>query len=513
MKLTLPRTVILRMPRLLRWAGLAALVAVVGWGAVAGTQARRNLQQMGEAERTMEIILAIRTRLHQAQRGCELGPVGQIPQGLLARLTQRDDLNTLVADLRTIYRGNPSMQNALDHLIEETGQAFDAGRESLLLRIEASLARSGGNEAQAVRLEAGARPSRDALHQHLAEASYWVDRLEQRPQQAMERAAVAVRATDLLGLSLAALTALLLWFLWSTRYRRGKHLEGARLVENMLEAYSRRLELMNAELEQVSLLKSQFLSNTSHELLTPLNGIMGSLELLREGGCSSREEEHEFIQQAYSSAESLLALIHDLLDLCRLEEGNLIIHKGGVSFGSVLQRVLAHHQVNLESRRLALLVVPPAEGWPRVEADSDRVEQVLQHLISNAIKFTAAGSIRITGCLESTSPAMLRVEIVDTGIGIAADKLPRVFDLFHQVDGSHSRRFGGTGVGLTLSRHLIEGMGGQIGIESAGLGKGTRVYLSLPLDRAAKSTQIESSAPSAPNETEPFSGPEAREAA
>jgi signal transduction histidine kinase len=149
----------------------------------------------------------------------------------------------------------------------------------------------------------------------------------------------------------------------------------------------------------------------------------------------------------------------------------------------------------MRERGLTLLVTPPSTGWPRIQADPARCEQVLQHLLANAIKFTEHGSIRITGRIESEEGEQVRLEVSDTGVGIPSEKLPQVFDLFSQADGSNTRRFGGTGLGLTLCRHLIQGMDGRIGIESDGPGRGTRVWFTLPLEIAAPGTGEAQSAP------------------
>jgi signal transduction histidine kinase len=110
---------------------------------------------------------------------------------------------------------------------------------------------------------------------------------------------------------------------------------------------------------------------------------------------------------------------------------------------------------------------------------------VLQHLLSNAIKFTQEGSVRLSGRLEREGEPRLRIEVADTGVGIEPEVLPDMFELFRQADASHKRRFGGTGLGLTLSRHLVQGMGGHIGIESDGPGRGTRVWFTIPTAPAA----------------------------
>ena len=203
--------------------------------------------------------------------------------------------------------------------------------------------------------------------------------------------------------------------------------------------------------------------------------------LFRSARPSRAEDQRGWVEQAYQSAERLHTLLRDLLDLCRLEEGEFTLRCRPVEAAPLVERLVARHRSALAGRGLVLLVTPPSGGWPRVEADPERLTQVVHHVLANAIKFTDRGSIRLTGRIEREDAPHLRVEVADTGIGIEPEKLPEVFELFHQGDASSTRRFGGTGLGLTLTRHLVQGMGGRIGIESEGLGRGTRVWFTVPL--------------------------------
>jgi signal transduction histidine kinase len=378
------------------------------------------------------------------------------------------------ATVRRYFRRDQTALRALDQAAALRLRAMESARAAFLLGVDRVLPLSTDPRSQPA-------PGLLDVHRDLAEACAAIEQLEALCVSDLRLAAAeAGRARIALLASLGVIAALLGFSLRTERLRR-HHQRGARLVEDMLEAYSRRLEAMNVQLEQVNLLKTQFLANTSHELLTPLNGVMGSLEAVRSGSCSSREEERDFLDQAYQSAERLLALIRDLLDLCHLEEGNLALRRHVLGFGTILERELAAHRPVLAARGLVLLVTPPSDGWPRVTGDPERVTQVLHHLLANAVKFTDRGSLRVTGRTEGGRRRFLRVEVADTGIGIEPGKLGQVFDLFSQADGSNTRRFGGAGLGLTLSRHLVQGMGGRIGIESDGPGRGTRAWFTLPL--------------------------------
>ncbi len=466
------------LPALIALVAGALLLAGVG---IWTHQALQCAQRYFEASRRVR-DLDVRIR-EAAVVGSRLRSTDADAEGDIARLGHPEEALDQVARIRELVRDNPEAQRRLDAAGRFTALAVTQARAVLLLDMESKLAPAAPGTARARDLEQGAAEAHRKLEAALQDGGHGLDALEAAIEGEATSRLAAGRWAEVLLIATAALVLLLAWRLERSWRLRKKHLEGARLVEDMLEAYSRRLESMNAELEQVNLLKTQFLANTSHELLTPLNGIMGSLELLREGACAGPEEEREFLNQAYLSAERLLSLIHDLLDLCNLEEGNLALRCRTVEFGPILERSLAANRGAMEKLGLTLLTLPPAEGWPRIQADSERLQQVIHHLVSNAVKFTAEGSIRISGRTELAKGPRLRLEVADTGIGIEPDKLSKVFDLFSQADGSSTRRFGGTGLGLTLSRHLVRGMGGEIGIESEGAGRGTRAWFTIPLAR------------------------------
>jgi signal transduction histidine kinase len=477
------RLIIRRFPVLRPLAG-GVLALLLICCIVCGIQVHRDFGRLQRTSHTSQVLLALQGRLLEAASPGDSAAAAQSPPGFLTRLQERRDITQWITEARALMAKDPAAMADLDQVGIELDRALAARHEALLLRIEGSLARDRSTDAQAAEVGALSDLSSREADTHVARGVRLLTELRRAPESSMARVMKSSRKTDLLLLCSVSLLALTAWLSWYFHREQSRYLKGARLVEEMLEAYSRRLEAMNAELEQVSLLKTQFLANTSHELLTPLNGIMGSLEILRDDTLSSPEERKEFLEQAYRSSERLLDLIHDLLDLCRLEEGNLALRSKGVDSGPLIERVIASHRAALEMQGLALLVVPPAEGWPRVQADPERLNRVLQHLLSNSLKFTEHGSIRINGRIERSGPGNLRVEVADTGIGIEPEKLPKVFELFQQGDGSNTRRFGGTGLGLTLCRHLIQGMGGRIGMESDGPGRGARAWFTVPLAQA-----------------------------
>ena len=254
--------------------------------------------------------------------------------------------------------------------------------------------------------------------------------------------------------------------------------ESAEVLENS----NRRLEAMNAQLEEASRLKSEFLANTSHELRTPLNGMIGFLQLVLDGMCDSREEEQDFQRQALQCSRHLLGLINDVLDIAKIEAGKLTLEVTRLDLGQLFEEVHTVTHVQAAQKGLRVSFEDKVGAEVAARGDFGKVKQVLINLMGNALKFTAKGEIRIRA---SAHPALghVRFEVEDTGIGIARERQKAVFEKFVQADGSTTRRFGGTGLGLSISKSLVELMGGIIGIQSEGEGKGTRVYFSLPVWR------------------------------
>ena len=269
-----------------------------------------------------------------------------------------------------------------------------------------------------------------------------------------------------------------------------------------LEASNRRLEEVNAQLEEASRLKSEFLANTSHELRTPLNGMMGFLQLVLDGMCESPEEEREFLQQSLQCSRHLLGLINDVLDIAKIESGKLSLEIERVDIESLFQEVRTVTHVQAAQKGVHLVFETPADRTHSVRCDFAKTKQVLINLVGNSIKFTPKGSIQVRA-VPQPRLGHVTFEVVDTGIGIPREQLKVVFEKFAQGDGSTTRKYGGTGLGLAISRSLIEIMGGVIGVESEGTGKGTRMYFSLPLwNAAAGETEAVTEAP-----PETISGP------
>ncbi len=249
-----------------------------------------------------------------------------------------------------------------------------------------------------------------------------------------------------------------------------------------LELGNRRLADANAQLEEASRLKSEFLANTSHELRTPLNGVIGFLQLVLDGMCDSREEELDFLKQAVQCSRQLLGLINDVLDIAKIEAGKLTLETQRVDLQRVFDEVYTLVHVQAAQNGLALRFELVPEPPLPARADPGKLKQVLINLVGNSLKFTPKGSITVRATAQSELGHIL-FEVIDTGIGVPLDRQGVIFEKFAQADGSTTRKYGGTGLGLAISRSLVELMGGVIGVQSEGEGKGTRMFFSLPLWR------------------------------
>jgi PAS domain S-box-containing protein len=261
----------------------------------------------------------------------------------------------------------------------------------------------------------------------------------------------------------------------------GIAVENALLFEDVQKAKDS-LQKLNFKLEEASKIKSEFLANTSHELRTPLNSIIGFLGLILDGYCINQEEEKEFARNAQYSAKQLLAIINDVLDLAKIEAGKMKLELEGIDLKMILDEVCVLTQVQAQQKKLNLALSFDSDPPPRVYADGGKLKQVMINLVGNAIKFTDKGEVVIR-VKEQEEKGNALIVVEDTGIGIPAGMQDQLYEKFRQVDGSSTRKYGGTGLGLTITKNLVEMMGGKIKLESPGEGKGTKVTITMPLYR------------------------------
>ena len=243
-----------------------------------------------------------------------------------------------------------------------------------------------------------------------------------------------------------------------------------------------REEAINDQLRRIDRLKDDFLANTSHELRTPLHGMIGIAESLADGVTGRLPElTRSNLAMIIASGRRLSALINDLLDFSKLKHHTVALERSAVDLHPLVEVVLALSRPSARGKQLALVNQVPAD-FPLVEADEGRIEQVLFNLVGNAIKFTDSGSVTVTAAMAENgdAPGWVVLSVRDTGIGIAPEDQERVFLSFEQVEAGATRRFGGTGLGLAVSRQLVELHGGALTLESAP-GVGSTFSLTLPV--------------------------------
>ncbi|MCL5966287.1 MAG: ATP-binding protein, partial [Deltaproteobacteria bacterium] len=237
--------------------------------------------------------------------------------------------------------------------------------------------------------------------------------------------------------------------------------------------------------------KSRFVANMSHEMRTPLNGIIGTLELL--SGTRLDPEQQEYAKAVRTSADALLSLVNDVLDISKIEEGKVSIHPEGMDLHAFIKSTASIMGQPIKTKGLSFRVLVSSSVPFLVRGDQARIRQVLINLLSNAAKFTEKGevSLRMLKESEDEQSVMVRFEVADTGIGMTEEARLRIFERFTQADESITRKYGGTGLGTTISKELVELMGGQIGVES-NLGKGSTFWFTVRLEKLPEAAALAS---------------------
>jgi PAS domain S-box-containing protein len=256
----------------------------------------------------------------------------------------------------------------------------------------------------------------------------------------------------------------------------------AQRTAEQARATADRLEIENRQVVEVSRMKSQFMANMSHELRTPLNAVIGFADLLRTRAVPADSPKHgEYLSHIAKSGRHLLQVINDVLDLSKIEAGRLEFEPATLSLPALVDEVVATLGMQAAAARLQV-VSSIAPDVRTLHLDPNRLKQVLFNYLSNAIKFTPPGG-RVEVRAFGEGPMLWRLEVEDSGEGIAAEDLPRLFVEFQQLDGSYAKRHQGTGLGLALTRQLVEAQGGRVGVYST-RGQGTLFYAVLPRDAA-----------------------------
>ena len=311
----------------------------------------------------------------------------------------------------------------------------------------------------------------------------------------------AVRNAAVLGSALLLVLAIVVAASYRQKRRAHRRLQQAfgrleathqALVEQRAETAQERA--VADRLREVDRLKDEFLANTSHELRTPLQGILGLAESLLDGArgelpAPARSD----LAMVAASGRRLARLVDDILDFSKLKHGGLTLDRRPVDVKALAEVVIALSRPLVGSKDLELLCDLPA-GLPAADADENRLLQILHNLVGNAIKFTESGSVEVAA--ERRDGALV-VRVTDTGIGIAADRRSRIFEAFEQADASAERGFGGTGLGLAVTRQLVELHGGALSVESA-VGEGSTFSFTLPISERAAAPPAAPAAPAPP---------------
>lgn len=251
-------------------------------------------------------------------------------------------------------------------------------------------------------------------------------------------------------------------------------------TENVLRELIGAVATARDQAQSANQVKSRFLAVVSHEIRNPVNGINGTIELLNT--TSLDPEQKEYLELMRQSCDSLLHLLNDILDLSRIESGKFSLETTDILLQDFLNSIVESIRILAQNKNLQI-TRQLADNLPaRINGDPVRLRQILVNLLNNAVKFTHEGSVCLKATCEARENAgcFILFEVIDTGIGIAEDKIHLLFQDFHQTDSSTTRLFGGSGLGLAISRRLTELMGGTIGVESVPQ-KGSRFFFRIPV--------------------------------
>lgn len=415
-----------------------------------------------------------------------------VDENSLASYNQRKkNLLQLMADLESLLQDDAELKDKLSQI---------KGQTNLWLNevLEPSLAwRKNGGRPPETAPDASRDPSRtppprpkDNLYSILNE----IDELENGTRSLLESKMDEIHLVHRKILDanriFFGVSAVIIALLFLVVKNRGTNLE--KKTAELLDREDR-LTRAVTELEQASRLKSEFLANVSHELRTPLNAIIGFAQVLQKQYYGPlTEKQAGYVNYILTSGQHLLELINDILDLSKIEAGKLELKRSAVSLCGIIENSLTFFREKAASHRLEIAIACD-DRIPTLWADEQKLRQILFNLLSNAVKFTPdGGKIKVTATLQEEGEgearrSWVKISVADTGIGIPPAEIKKLFQPFVQLDGSHTRRYEGTGLGLSLVKKLVELHGGRVWAESPGPGKGSTFSFVIPLVREDES--------------------------
>jgi PAS domain S-box-containing protein len=260
--------------------------------------------------------------------------------------------------------------------------------------------------------------------------------------------------------------------------------EKRRKIEEELRAEKMKSDRLAKEATESTNIKSQFLANMSHEIRTPMNGILGFLSLIEKGAYKDKDELKQFTGNAKQSTELLLDIINDILDLSKIESGKMVLESTEFNIGDIIEESISLLSSKIIEKNIKVTANILKNSDVFLIGDPTRLRQIFLNLLSNAVKFTGKGEIKVDVSTEKIDEEniILHASVQDEGIGIATDKIGELFKPFTQIDGSHTRKYGGTGLGLVICKEFITMMGGNINVESE-KGKGSRFFFTAKLKK------------------------------